>query len=257
MAASTTSTEHRIPAVERTLQTLDLLCSGGDPPTIRDLASRLGIPRSTVYRILNTLEAHGVARRDAEGRYAPGPRLLAYARAVPRGEDLPTLAAPVLAKLAATARATAKLSVLDGDAALVVAVAPGPGAYSVTTQVGRRFPLHAGAASKVLAAHMAERARATAFRRALPRVTGATVTDPAILAKVLAEVRRSGIARDEAEFAEGVHALAAPVVDAGGACVAAVSAAFLQAESEARRKGIEAAVRGAAAELSRLLGAAT
>ena len=166
--ASSTISDHRIPAVERALQALDLLCGEGEAPTIRDLAARLGVPRSTVYRIVNTLEAHGVARRDAAGRYTPGPRLLAYARAVPRGADLATLAMPALEELADAAQATAKLSVLDGDAALVVAVAPGPGAYSVATQVGRRFPLHAGAASKVLAARLGDVARRALLAGPLP-----------------------------------------------------------------------------------------
>lgn len=248
MSASTVS-DHRIPAVARALEVLDLLCAGGEAPTIRDLAARLGVPRTTVYRILNTLEAGGVARRDAEGRYGPGPRLLAYARAVPRGADLATAAMPALEGLARAARATAKLSVLDGDAALVVAVAPGPGAYSVATQVGRRFPLHAGAASKVLAAFTGHVPAGP-----LPRVTPCTITDPRRLRAVLAKVRKDGIATDHAEYVEGVHAMAAPVFGPEGGCVAAVSVAHLPSEPPARLAEIERAVRDAAARLTREIG---
>ena len=248
MSASTVS-DHRIPAVARALEVLDLLCAGGEPLGIRDLAAQLGVPRTTVYRILNTLEAGGVARRDAEGRYAPGPRLLAYARAVPRGADLATLAMPVLEALARAARATAKLSVPDGEAALVVAVAPGPGAYSVATQVGRRFPLHAGAASKVIAAFTG-----WVPGGPLPRVTPHTITDAKRLRAVLAAVRREGVATDHAEYVEGVHALAAPVFGPEGGCVAAVSVAHLPSEPAARLKAIERAVREAAARLTREVG---
>lgn len=253
MSTSTTS-DHRIPAVERALQALDLLCAGGPAPGVREVAARLGVPRSTTYRILNTLEAHGVARRDAAGRYTPGPRLLAYARAVPQGADLVTLAMPVLEELAREARATAKLSVLDGDAALVVAVAPGPGAYSVATQVGRRFPLHAGAASKVLAAHAPEPARARLLAGKLPRATPRTITDPRTLAEVLAKARREGIATDLAEFVDGVHAMAAPVFGPEGDCVAAISIAHLPTEPPERLAVIEAAIRAAAQRLGRGLG---
>ncbi len=252
MSASTIS-DHRIPAVERALQALDLLCEGGEPPTVRDLAARLGVPRSTVYRILNTLEAHGVARRDAAGRYAPGPRLLAYARAVPRA-DLATLAMPVLEALAAELRVTAKLSVLDGDAALVVAVAPGPGAYAVVTQVGRRFPLHAGAASKVLAAHLPDAERDALLAAPLERATPRTITDPKRLAAVLSRVRRDGIATDHAEYVEGVHAMAAPVLGPGGVPIAAVSLAHLPTEPPTRLAEFEAALRGAAMRLTREIG---
>jgi DNA-binding IclR family transcriptional regulator len=253
MSTSTTS-DHRIPAVERALQALDLLCAGGPPPGIREIAQRLGVPRSTTYRILNTLEAHGVARRDGAGCYTPGPRLLAYARAVPQGADLATLAAPVLEELAREAGATAKLSVLDGDAALVVAVAPGPGAYSVATQVGRRFPLHAGAASKVLAANLPDAARARLLRGRLARATARTITDRQALAEVLARVRAQGLATDHAEFVEGVHAMAAPVWQADGACAAAISIVHLPAEPPERLALIEAALRRAARRLSSAIG---
>jgi DNA-binding IclR family transcriptional regulator len=246
--------EHRIPAVERAIQLLDLLCGGEAPPGIRDLSGRLGVPRSTVYRILNSFEAHGLARRDAAGRFTPGPRLLAFARAVPQGVDLVTLAAPVLEELAAAARATAKLSVLDGDAALVVAVAPGPGAYSVTTQIGRRFPLHAGAASKVLAAHMPEAAQKALLRGRLPRATPRTITSGKALATVLQAVREEGVATDEAEFIDGVHAVAAPAFGPDGACIAAISVAYLPIETATRRAELAEAVRTAARRLSVALG---
>ena len=249
-----TVSEHRIPAVDRTLDLLDLLCATREAVGIRDLAARLDVPRSTVYRILNSLEPRGVVRRDGAGGYLPGPRLLAWARAVPDGADLVALAAPVLAALARAARATAKLSVLEGEAALVAAVAPGPGVYSVTTQVGRRFPLHAGAASKVLAAHLPEAARAALLAGPLPRSTPGTITDPARLAAALDAVRRDGIATDQAEYIEGVHALAAPVLGPGGGCAAAVSVAYLPAEPPARVAAMEAALRQAAAALSRAIG---
>jgi DNA-binding IclR family transcriptional regulator len=246
--------DHRIPAVDRALQLLDLLCSGAEPASIRDLSAQLAVPRSTVYRILNSLEAHGVARRDAAGCYAPGPRLLAYARAVPQGADLTTLAAPILATLAAEARATAKLSVLEDESALVVGVAAGPGVYSVTTQIGRRFPLHAGAASKVLAAHLPEAALRKLLRGKLARATVQTITDPKRLAAVFATARREGLATDEAEFIDGVHAVAAPAFGPGGDCVAALSVAYLPTEPPTRRAEMAQAVRAAARRLTVALG---
>jgi len=246
--------DHRIPAVDRAIQLLDLLCSGAGPATIRDLSAQLAVPRSTVYRILNSFEAHGVARRDAAGCYSPGPRLLVFARGVERGADLTTLAAPILAQLAAEARATAKLSVLEGDAAMVVAVSAGPGVYSVTTQIGRRFPLHAGAASKVLAAHLPEAARRKLLRGKLPRATPRTIIDPKKLAAVFEAVRREGLATDEAEFIDGVNAVAAPAFGPEGQCVAALSVAYLPAEPPARRAEMAEAVRTAARRLTVALG---
>ena len=188
------------------------------------------------------------------GLYAPGQRLLAWARAVPGGADLVSLAGPTLAALAKAARATAKLSVRDGDLALVVAVAAGPGAYSISTQVGRRFPLHAGAASKVLAAHLPEADRLRLLSGPLPRRTANTITDPTALAAAFEAVRRDGLATARAEYVEGVHALAAPVLGPEGSCLAAVSVAFLHSEPAGRIAEIEAAVRAAGQDLTRVLG---
>jgi DNA-binding IclR family transcriptional regulator len=137
--------------------------------------------------------------------------------------------------------------------ALVVAVAPGAGAYSISTQVGGRFPLHAGAASKVLAAHLAPASRAALLAGSLAGATPNTITDPVALAAQLDLVREEGIATDRAEYIEGVHAIAVPVLGPEGACVAAVSVAFLAAEPAGQIAVIEAALRAAGRDLSGLL----
>ncbi|QYU66522.1 helix-turn-helix domain-containing protein [Leptolyngbya sp. 15MV] len=127
---------HRIPAVDRAVEVLDALASGA--AGIRDLAAQLGIPRSTVYRVLNSLEAHALVVRGADQVYRLGPHILRLARAVPFGLDLVGTARPVMEALAAELRCTVKLSVLDGAHALVVATVESPESYAVTTQVGRR-----------------------------------------------------------------------------------------------------------------------
>jgi DNA-binding IclR family transcriptional regulator len=246
--------EHRIPAVERAIEILDVMCGMGDAPSIKELAQRLDIPRSTVYRILNSFEAHGLAVRATDGTWAPGPRLLRYAQAVPRGVDLVTVAQPALDDLANALGATAKLSVLDGDAALVVATAESASTYSITTRVGRRFPLHAGAASKVLAAHLPDDRRRAWLEGPLARITDATITDPAVLGLMLDGIRALGVAIDRGEFVAGVGAIAAPVFDPAGVCVAAVSVPFLTTEAPVRVTAVEAAVRVAADRITASLG---
>ncbi|WP_376093615.1 IclR family transcriptional regulator [Roseomonas sp. CCTCC AB2023176] len=253
---SATSTEiattHRIPAVDRAVDVLDALAAGA--AGIRELAAQLGIPRSTVYRVLNSLEARSVVVRGADNAYRLGPHLLRLARAVPIGFDLVGAARPVMEALAAEQRCTVKLSVLDGADALVVATVESPESYSVTTQVGRRFPLHAGAASKVLAALGPPDARERALAGPLTAVTAATITDPAVLRSELDEVAARGWAEDRGEFADGVRAVAAPILGPDGRIAAALSVPYLMATPKARADGIRKAVVGAAAVLSNSIG---
>ena len=222
---------------------------------LRELASALQVPRSTVYRLINSLEAGQLVTRQGEQSYVLGPGIKRLAQAVPRGFDLVTLARPTLENLAAELQLSVKLSVLDQGEALVVLSAVAPTAYTVSTQVGRRFPLHAGASSKVLAAYMDSAALSDALPPRLERHTPKTITRKAQLKSELEAVRRVGYATDRSEYANGVEAIAAPVFGPGGLCLAAMSAPFFMDEPPNRRAQILTAVRRAAHSLSLELGA--
>jgi DNA-binding IclR family transcriptional regulator len=243
---------HRIPAIDRAVDVMEALAAG--PAVIRDLAALLGIPRSTVYRVLNSLEARGLVMRGADTAYRLGPQLLRLARAVPAGFDLVALARPLMDELAHGLRCSVKLSVLDGDQALVVAVAESPETYAVTTQVGRRFPLHAGAASKVLAAFGTEMLRERLFAGPLSRLTPDTITDRAALHDALRTIRAAGHAEDAGEFAPGIRARAAPVFGPEGVCVAALSIPYLDGTSARREVEIQSALLRCASAITARLG---
>lgn len=245
--------EHGIPAVERAIEVLDALARQPGA-TISDLAAALPIPRSTIYRILKSLEVYDVALRDGRGGFELGPRLVRLAHAVRSGADLVSIARPVLDEFARKFDCGLKMSVIDGDMALVVAVAESPQTYTITTQVGRRFPLHAGAASKVLLAFSADEVRRDLLSRPLPRMTSRTIVDAAVLARVLDEVRASRVATDEGEFADGVFAIARPVFDHTGECVAAVSVPYLETTQAAVVRSFDTCVAMAARAITQRLG---
>ena len=252
------SADHRVPVIDRMMDVLTHLERDHGRPTVRDLAIGSGIPRSTVYRILNTLEAHGmVVRAGADGGYQLGSRLLALAERVPHGGEwqrLAEIAQPWLQLLAATTGETAKLSVLDAGAALCVAVAQGAGRYAVAAQTGSRFPLHAGAASKVLLAAMDSAAQDAVLSGPLERYTPRTLTDPSVLRAQLASVRSQGWAEDVGEHGTSIGAVAAPLLDAQHRIVAALSIAHFADRPPADRQAYrEAAVR-TAAEITTAIG---
>lgn len=255
--ADETEVAHRIPVIDKMMRVLLALEGAPEGRSVAGLARSLGLSRTTVYRMLNTLEDHGVvARPNGDGVFALGPALVRLARRVPQAPDVATAGRAVTEFLAARLGRTVKISVRDGDHAVVVAVAHGAGPFSIAAQVGRRFPLHAGAASKLLLAY-ADPGEIEAYlsREELSRHTERTVVSPAALRRELEGIRGVGWAEDRGEFVPGVRAIAAPVRDATQRVVAALSVTFVADEGgdEGSAPIVSELTRGAA-QLSASLG---
>ncbi len=230
MTASDAADKHRIPVIDRMMEVLAMLERWPDGASIRQLAEALEVPRSTVYRITNTLRDHGVVRRTGDGGYTLGPRLLGLASHVKLerpGLALAARALPLLERLAASQGEGCKLSVRDDGMVLVVAAAQGRRSYALTAMAGQRLPLHCGAAGKVLLAGMEGAAREAVLSGDMAAFTPRTLTDPVRLRRELARIRRQGWSHDPGEFQPNVEAFAAPVCDAAGEVVGAVSMPFL------------------------------
>jgi len=135
--------------LDRGLRLLDLLADAPAGRSVAELAAALEVGRTVVYRLVVTLEAHGLVRRDAEGRVRLGLGALRLAaRVVPL---LREAALPSLRRLAEEVGATAHLTVADGADALAVAVVePSWTDYHVAYRVGSRHPIARGAAGRAL-----------------------------------------------------------------------------------------------------------
>lgn len=141
-----------------TSQTLDrgirVLMALADAPqglTVTALAETLGINRTVIYRLVSTLEAHALVRRDGRGRLHVGLGVLHVAGAVQ--PVLRDVAIPVLRRLAERVGCTAHLTVAEGDEALALAVIePSWTDFHVAYRVGARHPLTRGAAGKAILA---------------------------------------------------------------------------------------------------------
>lgn len=228
---------HRIPAIDRAMDVLGVLERRSSGATIRDLVETLELPRTSMYRILNSLETHGVVRRSADGGYALGPRLLALAaRVAAEGQryDIAAIATPHLERMSEEIGEACKVSVVDGDSVLVLAAMQGKREFALTVAPGQRQPLHAGAASKVLLAALPTTEIDHILRSPLAAHTSRTFTDARRLRAELTKTRRQGWAHDKGEYLPSVHAFAAPIPDRSGHIVAALSAPYL-AGADARR----------------------
>ena len=246
------SAVHRVPVIDRMAEILFLLERRPQGATTRDLVQSLRLPRTTVYRILNTLQFHGIVRRSASGAYALGPRLLSLAAsAVPESavEDLPAVAQPHLERLSSATGEGSKVSIVDDSQLLVVCAVSGKKEYALTVVPGQRLPLHAGAAGKTLLAHLPKAEVKALLDAGLIRYTPNTLVNAKKLMTELARVRRQGWAEDHGEYVPSIHAFAAPIMDPTGKVVAALSVPYLAGSGRPHTQLIKAAVIAAAAQI--------
>jgi DNA-binding IclR family transcriptional regulator len=228
-----------VPVLERTLDLLALLEGEEHGATIRELCDRLGLPRSTVYRVLNTLLARHFVRRSADGVFALGPALVSLAARVrPDGGayHLAEIAQGPMQQLRDDLGEPVKLSVRDGDRAKVIVALLGRHEYAPAPSTGTSYPLHAGAASKLILAFLSDADLERHLSAPLTRYTPRSITDPKKLRAHLMRIRKDRFAQDLGEHSLSVHAMAAPVFDPGGRFLAALSIPFLADKDAATRE---------------------
>ncbi|TDN87779.1 IclR family transcriptional regulator [Microbacterium sp. BK668] len=135
--------------LSRGIRILEILADAREPLTIDELSRRLDVHRSIAYRLLRTLEEHGLVGRDGNGRVALGSRMAALAAGV--AHDLQAEALPELTAAANELGMTCFLSVLDRDECITLAsVEPRHGIASVAQRPGTRHPVTVGAPGKAI-----------------------------------------------------------------------------------------------------------
>ncbi|SHK08967.1 transcriptional regulator, IclR family [Pseudonocardia thermophila] len=200
-----------------------------DTPALRvsDVASELGVARSTAHRMLTTLQARDLLRQDpATKAYGPGSNLAKLGLAVIGASDLRAEARPVLEKLVSDTAETAHLLVLKGTETVFIEGVEGPQVIRAALRTGHRGPAHASAAGKALLAEFDQEE----LRRRFPtaRLRGGTaraVHSRRALEAELEKVRETGYATNIEESEPGLCAVAAAVRDRYGVaqCALAVS----------------------------------
>jgi IclR family acetate operon transcriptional repressor len=195
-------------SIDRAAQLLVLVVEGAGATSVGELAERSGLPKSTVSRAISALERRGLLQRDGVRRgVRPGPVLLGLARRGVPDADLVDLAAPVLDALGEASGETINLAVPTPLGVAHLAQVDSRHFIGSTNWLGRRVAYSTTAVGKVFAA----------FGAAPPDAAGA------IPVKALEAVRARGHAIAVGELEPGLAAMAAPVRDAGGETVAALS----------------------------------
>ncbi|MGW3470342.1 IclR family transcriptional regulator [Saccharopolyspora sp. NPDC000995] len=180
-----------------------------EPCGLAELCSRTGLPRATAHRLAVGLEVHRLLRRGSDGRWRPGAALAELAGGAV--DPLLEAATTVLPKLRDVTGESVQLYRRDGMQRLCIATAEPPSGLRDTVPVGTALSMTAGSGAKVLAAWSD------------PATQRAVVADAVYGERTLMEVRRRGWAQSVAERESGVASVSAPVRDAQGNVVAAIS----------------------------------
>lgn len=241
--------------VMRALDILDQFLDRPGPLGAAEAARLTGMPRSTAYRMILSLQSRGYLQRAGDGdeRFTLGERLLAVGRR--RQEPgLLALAQPVMDGLRETCGETVALHLLEGDRRVCVAAAEGSRSLHTSGRVGSGAPLYSGASSRAIMAFLpAEQQEEIIARTGLAALTPNTITNPDSLRSELARIRSEGLAVSTGEWSEGITSVAAPIF-AGSGVVGSINIsgpAFRFGADKLTLLG--ALVKAAAAEISRRL----
>lgn len=224
----------------------------GEPLTSAELSRRAGLPEASGYRLIQTLEMVGAVVRDGRGRYRPGFVLTGPPAPALLGESLKLAAQPVLEDLAEAFGATSHLGVLEHGMVTYVAKASAASSVAVPTREGAQQEAYCSAIGKVLLAALdGDELEAFLEEGALVPLTQRTITDPARFRREIAAVRQSGFALDRGEAHPHLGCVAAPVHNASGRTIMAVSVVDrIERVDEARRRDMRAALSRAARTLA-------
>jgi DNA-binding IclR family transcriptional regulator len=212
-------------SVKKALELLDHFTAERPELSLAEISREVDAHKSSVFRVLTTLEAAGFLEKDPQsGKYRLGLKILDLAGRVWGRHDIRQIATPYMEELARETGEVIHLAVLDG-ADIVYLEKKGQGQIlTVATRVGGRNPAYASSMGKILLADLSEsELKAVLGRGKLQKLTPNTITEMPRLTEELNRIREQGFALDNEETFPGIRCVGAPIRDAGGKVIAAVS----------------------------------
>jgi IclR family transcriptional regulator, acetate operon repressor len=211
-------------SADRVADVLGLFTTGAAALGVSQIARELGLGKAVVHRILQSLASRSFVEPDPQTRgYRLGPGAVALGARALRDLDLRSAARPVLSRLRDETRETTTLSAPIGPSRVYLDQYESPQEIKMMVELGRPYPLHAGASSRAILAFLPEEIQEEVINSDLPRLTAETISEPTTLRRRLAEIRSAGYATSRGERQHGAGAVAAPVFGMDGEIAGAIS----------------------------------
>jgi DNA-binding IclR family transcriptional regulator len=245
---SSANEQYYLRSIGRALDVLDCF-DGKAPIALKEISIATGLPESTLFRVLLTLEKHGYLKQAVDGTYQLAPKLR-FGWLIEEANTLRDKVRPELERLAQRFNETASMAYLYEDRIHVLDSIETFHEIRISNRIGRVLPPHCSALGKAITAFQ-DRSMAEQIVEiyGLSRRTEFTVTDRARLFDEFAEIRESGLACDRQESILGGICYSAALRPSSGPVVAAISLSTPivrmtpEREEETRRAVLEAAIR--------------
>ena len=197
---------------------------------VSELAARMGLSKSSVYGLVNTLTAYGYLQQAENKRYRLGIRLFELGNIMHRRIDQRAEAKLLCAQLSEKLETTVHLAMHSAGDVIYIDKVNDPRSIISYSQVGKRAPMYCTAVGKAMMAHLPESYREQfVYSREMRSATELTLVTRDGLDAELEAIRRRGYSLDKEELEKGICCIAAPVFDAYGEPQMAISASFLTA----------------------------
>lgn len=242
-----------IQVIARMMRLLDTLAGHAAPVNLKQLAMETRLHPSTAHRILGVMVENRLVDRIEPGTYRLGIRLFELGNLVKSRISIRQEALPFMQSLQQQLGETVHLSLRHDDEMVYIERTSGNNSMMRIVQIiGARAPLHITAVGKVfLAEDGPEKAALYGKRTGLPKYTGNTLSDPALLAQELERVQEQGYAIDNEEAEKGVSCIGAGIYNDEGRLVAGLS---VSAPSDRLNRAWAGQVRQTAEKISRAIG---
>lgn len=215
-----------------------------------------GIPKTSVYRMVMSLEEMGLLDKDKDGKYALGLLFLQFGHLVAERLDIRQVALPIMHKLHDEVGEAVNLIVQDGKDAIYIEKLDTKQPVRLYTAIGRRSPLYAGACSRVILAFLPDNEQEQYLEQIeLKPIASGTITEKEKLLFVLEESQKTGYTISHSELENHTSAIAAPIFNYKGQVIAGISIAGLEVNyQQDRLPQLIEKVKDAAQEISRKFG---
>jgi DNA-binding IclR family transcriptional regulator len=252
------SDRYVVPSVQRAVEVLEILANSGKDASLSELTAITKLPKSSLFRILVTLEAQKMVSLDRERKkFSLGTRLLQFGSAKLRTVDLKETASAVLQQLAQEHGESVYLGVLDRGQVVFLQHVESQNEWKSLMRLGSASPIHCTAIGQVLLSDLPDDQIGKTFsERGLKRYTKKTITSESGLLKRVVQIRSDGFAISDGEYRRDLCTIAAPIRGFGGDVVAALMIA-LPSESASKKLSIVKlahSVQRAGLDISRQLG---
>lgn len=248
-----------VPSLDRAIDVLEILASAQVPIGLTEMCRRTKIPKSTLFRIMTTLQARGCVELDEEGsRFKLGMKVWELGDAYLRDLDLYSASLPHLKQLADDSGESVFLGILDESEVIYIQRLESAKSVTVVRKLQQRAPAHCTATGEAILAYLPEAELNRILEdHELQAFNAKTVTDRKVLESRLARVRKDGLAIVDGEYNAEVLCISAPIFDNAGRPQASATVAMISAQAagnQARLDEVGRFVRDAARRISRDLG---